>query len=67
MGLVYVIMCFFKMKYACTVSYWPQIILESFTRKFTVWFEGEIRDEFQPLSLFWKAAFMLQTAALWVY
>ena len=55
------------MKYACTVSYWPQIILESFTRKFTVWFEGEIRDEFQPLSLFWKAAFMLQTAALWVY
>lgn len=55
------------MKYAWAVSCWSQMILEYFTRKVTVWFEGERRDEFQPLSLFWKAVFRLQTAAFGVY
>lgn len=42
------------MKYACAVSHWPQKILESFTKKVTMWSEGEIGGGFQALPIFGK-------------
>lgn len=42
------------MKYACAVSHWPQKILEAFTKKFSMWFEGEIGDGFQALPILGK-------------